>query len=41
MAIDPGKNQGDDALSDSGFEEEPPESELDAELDVLADEDEQ
>ena len=40
MAIDPGKNQGDDPISDSGFEEDAPESELEAELDVL-DDDEQ
>ena len=41
MAIDPTRDTGgDDLISDSGDEEDAPESELDAERDVLADEDE-
>ena len=41
MAIDPTKNTGgEDLIGDSGEEEDAPASELDAEGDVLADEDE-
>ena len=40
MAVDPTKDTGgEDLISDSGEEEDAPASELDAELDVLADED--
>ena len=39
MAVDPGTNQGDDPISDSGYEEDAPESELEAELEVLNEDD--